>query len=32
MRDDTEILDDKVLVEKLVRVNPDVILTSDNSQ
>ncbi len=30
MRDDTEISEDKALIEKLVRVNPDVILTSDN--
>jgi hypothetical protein len=32
MRDDTEIVDDKVLVEKLVRVNPDVVLTIDNAK
>ena len=32
MRNDTEISEDKVLVENLVRVNPDVILTSDNTK
>jgi len=33
MREDTEILEsDKVLVEKLVRTNPDVILVSDESK
>jgi hypothetical protein len=32
MRDDSEILDYKELVEQLVRVNPDVILTSDNAK
>jgi hypothetical protein len=30
MRDDSEISDYKELVEQLVRVNPDIILTSDN--
>ena len=32
MRDDTEISEDGALVEKLVRINPDVILTSDNDK
>jgi ABC-type hemin transport system substrate-binding protein len=32
MRDDSEISDYKELVEQLVRVNPDVILTSDSAK
>ena len=32
MRDDSEISDYKELVEQLVRVNPDIILTSDNAK
>jgi hypothetical protein len=32
MRDDSEISDYKELVEQLVRVNPDMILTSDNDK
>lgn len=32
MRDDSEISDYKELVEQLVRVNPDIILTSDNTK
>jgi hypothetical protein len=32
MRDDTEISENKSLIEKLVRVNPDVILTTDDSK
>jgi ABC-type Fe3+-hydroxamate transport system substrate-binding protein len=32
MRDDTDISEDKVLIEKLVRINPDVIITSDNAK
>jgi ABC-type hemin transport system substrate-binding protein len=32
MRDDSEISDYKALVEKLVRANPDIILTSDNDK
>jgi hypothetical protein len=32
MRDDSEISDYKELVEQLVRVNPDIILTSDNDK
>jgi hypothetical protein len=32
MRDDSEISDYKELVEQLVCVNPDIILTSDNAK
>jgi hypothetical protein len=32
MRDDSEISDYKELVEQLVRVNSDIILTSDNTK
>jgi hypothetical protein len=32
MRDDSEISDYKELVEQLVRVNPDIILTPDNAK
>ncbi len=32
MREDTEISDDKALVEKLVCTNPDIILTSDTAK
>jgi hypothetical protein len=32
MRDDSEISDYKKLIEQLVRVNPDVILTSDSAK
>jgi hypothetical protein len=32
MRDDSEISDYKELVEQLVRVNPDIILTSDDAK
>jgi hypothetical protein len=32
MRDDSEISDYKELVEQLVRVNPDIILTSDSAK
>ena len=32
MRDDTDISEDKALIEKLVRINPDVIITSDNAK
>jgi hypothetical protein len=32
MRDDSEISDYKELVEQLVRVNPDIILTADNDK
>jgi hypothetical protein len=32
MRDDSEISDYKELVEQLVRVNSDIILTSDNAK
>jgi hypothetical protein len=32
MRDDSEISDYKALVEKLIRTNPDIILTSDSEK
>jgi hypothetical protein len=32
MRDDSEISDYKELVEQLVRVNPDIILTGDSAK
>jgi hypothetical protein len=32
MRDDSEISDYKELVEQLVRVNPDIILTSNSDK